>query len=192
MKNTAGYVLTVVVHGPEVSEPAGVTCALLIDLIKVDPPVGMDLAELPDLFLLEEAPEVAVHLCQDMLGSGFVVRVDVPPDAPVAAAFPIVVRTSSDLTSVMDRLRGHAKDRLLYPLAFWALPRPRERELGRTVDAFYALGRDSSLFTEALAAGAMRLAAFPSSLTLSLHCSELSLGQDWVRHAMTRSKPETR
>jgi hypothetical protein len=185
-------VLTVVVHGSGVSRGLREKCSILIDILDVVDPPGADVSGRGRVFLLEEAPEVAQRLCEEMLASGFVIRVDLPPDAGISDPFPTIARDHDDLSVVMGLLRRHASDKLLYPIAFWMFSTERERDLNRIIDAFYSLGRDSSLFDDAIAGGAMRLAAFPSSLTLSLRCSDLGPGQEWVRRAMESAPLEAR
>ncbi len=192
MHHDRRHVLTVVVHGPAASDGVREKCSILIDILDAGAPPGAGVATQRQVFLLEEAPELARRLCEEMLTSGFVVRVDIPPDAHVSESFPAIARNQDELNAVLGRLSRHANAKLLYPVAFWALPSRGERDLTRAVDAFYSLGRDNSLFNDALAGGAMRLAAFPSSLTLSLRCSDLALGQDWVYRALESSPLEAR
>src|SRR5881296_4331145 len=186
MTQDRGYMLTVAVHGPDQSRSENIACAVLIDVVGDDYRRTSNLDELPQVFILEKAPTVATRVCEQMIEAGFIMYAQAPPDAPDVGVWPTSVRTKADLPTLLAPVLRQARESRLYPLALWALPRTREQDLVRTVAAFSALRGDPAIFADALARGAMRLTAFPSSLTLSVKCDELSTAEAWVR-AATRS-----
>jgi len=165
---------------------------VLVDVLAREFPEDLSSEGLPDVFVLNEAPEVAFALFTEMLRGGFQLRIQAPPDAPAHLILPIVVAKVEELEKLMDDVRSHARDPLLYPFELWGIPSRNGRELGSGVDAFYALNRDPSLFMQALNGGAVRLTAFPSSLTLSVACSSLAMVEKWVKVATEASTLETR
>lgn len=183
MVHESGYALTVAVHGPRTPRVEDVACAVLIDIVGADFRKQIDLQELPEIFLLEKVPKVAPRLCEEIIAAGFVLHVQVPPDIPEVDSWPTCARSTQDVRSFFARVQIHVRESRVYPLALWALPRTREKQLTRMVSAFHALRGDTALFVEALEGGAIRLTAFPSSLTLSLECSQLQLAETWVRQA---------
>jgi len=183
--------LTVAVHhqGEELEKAAA--CAVLVDLLSGELPAQGNLETLPDLFILDETPEVWVHLCEEMLRSGFRLHTHAPHDSSLGNRSPIVITEGDGLGPLLATIQHCSRDDLLYPLETWALPATHGRDvIERRVNAFYAVGRDDALFRELLSDGAMRLTVFPSSLTLSVACDNLALAEALVRKAAAFSKLE--
>jgi len=178
--NSHEYRLMVAFHRAGYSEDENAACAVLIDLVRNNL-LGADNLALPTLFVLDLVPALGPRIVHEFLRGDYVLYTQTPPDMRTVGKLPALIGSPREATKFFEMITKHLKEPTLYPLALWAIPRERASNIIRAINAFSAIGRDSSIFDDTLQAGAIRLSIDPSSFTLSMECSRIEEAERVVR-----------
>jgi hypothetical protein len=175
------YVITVATDWTE--EDSAEYSHVGLDLVEAEPS-DKDLAG-PAPRFLEHASDLILALGNEMLDSGFVLRLDAPRSAN-DGFWRSTCTNTSEWQDGLKRLVARLSDsdfRNFYPLTIWGVPNERLDEGIRLVEAFRALPSDEALASDLAVSGVLRLSLFESSATVSAQRELVHVVLQWVRSA---------